>query len=262
MGKVIFVTISVSFPNRLKSGIVYPSPVKEAVLVATLIAKARGESRTVLTEVESKQLLSQAGIDVVATRLAVSKAEAVDAAKELGFPVVLKIASADITHKSDAGGVKLGLEDARAVEQAYDAIMQSARKSYPRAEIRGVAVQKMARPGVEVIIGMSKDEQFGPVIMFGLGGILVEVLKDVSFRLVPLAKRDAAEMVREIKGYPVLEGYRGQEAVKTVYLEKLLLKVSDFVEKNPEVKELDLNPIFAYSDGALAVDARVILEKT
>jgi acyl-CoA synthetase (NDP forming) len=120
-------------------------------------------------------------------------------------------------------------------------------------------VQKMARPGVEVIIGMSQDDQFGPVLMFGLGGILVEVLKDVSFRLVPLAKRDAAEMVREIKGYPLLEGYRGGEAVKISYLENLLLKVSDFVEKNPEVKELDLNPIFAYSDGALAVDARVIL---
>jgi acyl-CoA synthetase (NDP forming) len=228
----------------------------------TLIAKARNEGRTVLTEVEAKQLLSQAGIDVVETRLAASKEEAVSISRELGFPVALKIASPDIIHKSDAGGVRLGLEDAPAVEKAYDEILQSAQKSYPKAGISGVAVQKMARPGVEVIIGMSKDEQFGPVLMFGLGGILVEVLKDVSFRLVPLAKRDAAEMVREIKGYPLLEGYRGGEKVKTAYLENLLLKVSAFVEKNPEVKELDLNPIFAYSDGALAVDARVILEKT
>lgn len=231
-------------------------------MVATLIAKARGEGRTVLTEVESKQLLSQAGIDVVETRLAASKEEAVSLSRELGFPVALKIASVDIVHKSDTGGVKLGLDNARAVEQAYDAILKSAKQSYPKAKISGVVVQKMARPGVEVIIGMSKDEQFGPVLMFGLGGILVEVLKDVSFRLVPLARRDAAEMVREIKGYPLLEGYRGQEAVKISYLEKLLLKVSDFIEKNPEVKELDLNPIFAYSDGALAVDARVILGKT
>jgi len=118
----------------------------------------------------------------------------------------------------------------------------------------------MARPGVEVIIGMSQDVQFGPVLMFGLGGILVEVLKDVSFRIVPLAKRDAAEMIREIKGYPLLQGYRGQEAVDVSYLEELLLKVSDFVERNPEIKELDLNPIFAYSSGAVAVDARVVLE--
>jgi acyl-CoA synthetase (NDP forming) len=228
----------------------------------TLIAKARSEGRTVLTEVESKQLLSQAGIDVVETRLASSKDEAVSLSRELGFPVVLKIASPDILHKSDAGGVRLGLEDAAAVAKAYDEILQSARQKYPKAKIAGVAVQKMARPGVEVIVGMSQDEQFGPVLMFGLGGVLVEVLKDVSFRLVPLAKRDAAEMVREIKGYPLLEGYRGGEAVKISCLEDLLLKVSTFVEKNPEVKELDLNPLFAYRDGALAVDARVILEKT
>jgi acyl-CoA synthetase (NDP forming) len=227
-----------------------------------MIAKARDEGRTELTEVESKQLLSQAGINVVETRLAISKKKAVSLSGELGFPVVLKIASADIVHKSDAGGVKLGLANAQAVGQAYDEIMAAAKQKHPKAKILGVAVQKMARPGVEVIIGMSKDDQFGPVLMFGLGGILVEVLKDVSFRLVPLAKRDAAEMVREIKGYPLLEGYRGREAVKISYLENLLLKVSDFVEKNPEVRELDLNPIFAYSDGALAVDARVILEKT
>ena len=231
-------------------------------MAGQVIAKARGEGRTVLTEVEAKQLLKEAGIDVVETRLAASKGEAVSLSGELGFPVALKIASPDIVHKSDAGGVKLGLENAQAVGQAYDDIMAATKQKYPKAKILGVAVQKMARPGVEVIIGMSKDDQFGPVLMFGLGGILVEVLKDVSFRLVPLAKRDAAEMVREIKGYPLLEGYRGQEAVKISYLENLLLKVSDFVEKIPEVKELDLNPIFAYSDGALAVDARAILEKT
>jgi acyl-CoA synthetase (NDP forming) len=230
-------------------------------LAETVIAKARKEGRTVLTEVESKQLLKQADIDVVETRLATSEEEAVSISKELGFPVVLKIASPDIVHKSDAGGVRLGLENAQAVGQAYDDILAAAKKSHPKAKILGVAVQKMARPGVEVIIGMSQDDQFGPVLMFGLGGVLVEVLKDVSFRLVPLARRDAAEMIREIKGYPLLEGYRGGEKVKIAYLEKLLLKVSEFVEKNPEVKELDLNPIFAYSDGALAVDARVILEK-
>ncbi|MEJ2048156.1 MAG: acetate--CoA ligase family protein [Dehalococcoidia bacterium] len=230
-------------------------------MAETVIAKARKEGRTVLTEVESKQLLKQADIDVVETRLATSEEEAVSISKELGFPVVLKIASPDIVHKSDAGGVRLGLENAQAVGQAYDDILAAAKKSHPKAKILGVAVQKMARPGVEVIIGMSQDDQFGPVLMFGLGGVLVEVLKDVSFRLVPLARRDAAEMIREIKGYPLLEGYRGGEKVKIAYLEKLLLKVSEFVEKNPEVKELDLNPIFAYSDGALAVDARVILEK-
>jgi acyl-CoA synthetase (NDP forming) len=122
-------------------------------------------------------------------------------------------------------------------------------------------VQKMARPGVEVIIGMSKDAQFGPVLMFGLGGVLVEILKDVSFRIVPLTRRDAHEMVREIKGYPLLEGYRGQEPADVSYLEELLLKVSQFVEVTPEIKELDINPLYACRDGAVAVDARVILEE-
>ena len=226
-----------------------------------VIDKARSEGRTVLTEVESKEFLKAAGISIVDTRLAKSKEEAISISRKFGFPVVLKIASPDILHKSDAGGVRLGLKTASEVGKAYAQILQAVKQNFPEARIHGVAVQKMARPGVEVIIGMSKDAQFGPVLMFGLGGILVEVLKDVSFRIVPLSRRDAAEMLREIQGYPLLEGYRGGEAVAISYLEELLLKISDFVEKNPEVMELDLNPIFAYSDGAVAVDARVILEK-
>jgi len=225
-----------------------------------IIERARKEKRSLLTEVEAKELLRGAGISAVDTRLATSKEEAVSISQELGFPVVLKIASADVVHKSDAGGVKLGLETPEQVGGAYDDILGAIKKEYPGAKIQGVSVQKMARPGVEVIIGMSKDAQFGPVLMFGLGGILVEILKDVSFRIVPLVKRDAAEMIREIKGYPLLEGYRGQEPVDVSNLEELLLQVSDFVEKTPDIKELDLNPVFAYKDGAVAVDARVVLE--
>jgi len=227
-----------------------------------VIDRARSEGRSVLTEIEAKELLKQAGISVVDTRLATSKEEALSISQQLGLPVVLKIASPDVVHKSDAGGVKLDLGTVKQVGEAYDDILKAIKKQYPEAKIQGVSVQKMARPGVEVIIGMSKDAQFGPVIMFGLGGILVEVLKDVSFRIVPLERRDAREMIREIKGYPLLEGYRGQEVVDVSHLEELLLKVSDFVEQNPEVKELDLNPIFAYSDGAVAVDARVVLEES
>ena len=225
-----------------------------------VIEQAKREGRSLLTEIEAKELLKQAGIDVVDTRLATSKEEATSISQELGFPVALKIASADVVHKSDAGGVRLDLKTAKQVGKAYDDIMKAIKKEYPQAKIQGVSVQKMARPGVEVIIGMSQDAQFGPVLMFGLGGILVEILKDVSFRIVPLVKRDAREMIREIKGYPLLEGYRGSEPVDVENLEELLLKVSDFVEKNPDIKELDLNPIFAYKDGAVAVDARVVLE--
>ena len=225
-----------------------------------IIDRAKSEGRTLLTEVEAKDLLKQAGINVVDTRLASSREEAISISEELGFPVVLKIASSDVVHKSDAGGVELGLETAEQVGEAYDNIIAAIGKAFPDAKIQGVSVQKMARPGVEVIVGMSKDAQFGPVLMFGLGGILVEILKDVSFRIVPLVKRDAAEMIRDIKGYPLLEGYRGSEAVDVGNLENLILKVSDYVEKTPDIKELDLNPVFAYSDGAVAVDARVVLE--
>jgi acyl-CoA synthetase (NDP forming) len=224
-----------------------------------LIDKVRKEGRTILTEIEAKELLKQAGINVIETRLATSREEALSMSKKMGFPVALKITSPDVVHKSDAGGVKLNLETEEQAGQAYDDIIAAVKRQYPDAVIQGVSVQKMARPGVEVIIGVSKDAQFGPVIMFGLGGILVEILKDVSFRIVPLEKRDAREMIREIKGYPVLEGYRGQEPVDVENLEELVLKVSDFVDKHPGIEELDLNPVIAYGDGAVAVDARVIL---
>ena len=225
-----------------------------------ILSQARKQKRTQLTEIESKELLKEAGIPVVEAKLARTKKEAVSVSKEMGFPVVLKVMSPDVIHKSDSGGVELGLKNGTQVGVAYSEIVSSVKQHYPKAKIQGISVQKMARSGVEVIIGMTKDAQFGPVLMFGLGGILVEVLKDVSFRIVPLTKRDAREMIKEIKGYPLLEGYRGQEPADVSFLEDLLVKVSDFVDKNPEIKELDLNPFFAYKNGAVAVDARVILE--
>ena len=227
-----------------------------------IIEKARSEGRALLTEIESKELLRQVGISVIDTKLATSREKAISISRQLGFPVVLKIASPDIVHKSDAGGVKLGLKTSKQVGKAYDDILAAIGQRHSEAKVQGVSVQKMAHPGVEVIIGMSKDAQFGPVLMFGLGGILVEILKDVSFRIVPLTKRDARAMIREIKGYPLLEGYRGQEPVDVANLEELILKVSSFVEQYPEVKELDLNPVFAYSNGAVAADARIVLETT
>jgi acyl-CoA synthetase (NDP forming) len=153
------------------------------------------------------------------------------------------------------------LKSEEEVAKACDDIIRSVSQKVPNARIQGVAVQPMAKPGVEVIIGMSKDPQFGPVIVFGLGGIMVEVIKDVALRIAPLTPRDAREMIREIKGYKMLTGYRGQPPVDTATLEKWLVNLSQFVMANPEIKEIDLNPIFAYPDGAVAVDARVILEK-
>ena len=234
---------------------------RKDIIKERILKQSQQEHRTHLTEVESKELFREAGIPVIDTRVARTKKEAVSLSKEMGFPVALKIVSPDIVHKTDSGGVRLGLKNATRVGNAYREILQCIKKNHSGAKILGVSVQKMARPGIEVIIGMIKDAQFGPVLMFGLGGVLVEVLKDVSFRIVSLTRKDAQEMIREIRGYPLLEGYRGQEAVSISALEDIILRVSEFVEMNPEIKELDLNPIIAYKNGAIAVDARVILER-
>ena len=227
--------------------------------IAQVIESARSQGRTVLTEIESKQILAEAGIPVAVAQLAKSADDAAQLAEKAGFPAVLKIVSPEITHKSDIGGVKVGLASAAEVRQAFDDIIAAAKKAEPKARIDGVAVQKMAPAGTEVIVGMSKDPQFGPVLMFGLGGIFVEVLKDVAFRIVPLEPRDARQMVREIKGFPVLEGVRGQPAADLAAIEKLILKLSEFVEAHPEIEELDLNPVFAFADGCIAVDARIVI---
>ncbi len=224
-----------------------------------IIDRAKSEGRTILTEVESKQILAEAGIPVAHAQLAATREETVAAARQIGLPVAIKIVSPDITHKSDVGGVKLGLNSEEEVAAAFDEIVEAARRAQPKAAVLGVSVQKMARPGVEVIMGMTTDSQFGPVLMFGLGGVFVEVLKDVAFRIVPLEPRDARQMIRDIQGFAVLEGFRGQEPADLAALENMLMRLSAFVEEHPEIQELDLNPIFAYKDGALAVDARIVL---
>ncbi len=229
--------------------------------VAEVIQKARQDGRTLLTEVESKELLSESGIPVMDTQLARTRTEATRLAQEMGLPVVLKIVSPEVTHKSDVGGVKVGLDSLRQVRGAFDSIVSSTQEAVPSATIEGVSVQKMADPGVEIIIGANKDPQFGHVIMFGLGGVLVEMLRDVSLRLVPLTPRDAREMVREIKSLPLLQGYRQYPACSLESIEKALLDLSSFLEKHEEVRELDLNPIFCYANGLVAVDARVVLEE-
>jgi acyl-CoA synthetase (NDP forming) len=228
---------------------------------AGIVEAARRAGRTLLSEVESKQLLEEAGIPVVTTRLATSREEAVRIAEEIGLPAVLKVLSPDVTHKSDVGGVKVGLETADQVRSAYDSIMSSTSAAAPTASIEGVSVQSMAEPGVEVIVGATRDPQFGHVVMFGLGGVLVEMLRDVSMRLVPVEQRDARAMIREIKGLPLLQGYRQYPPCDLDSLEEVILGLSRFLEEHPEVRELDLNPILCYPKGLVAVDARVVLEE-
>jgi acetate---CoA ligase (ADP-forming) subunit beta len=230
------------------------------MILNDILKKARNEKRTILTEIEAKQILKEAGINCTDTQLAATRQEAVALSEKMGYPVVLKISSVDITHKSDAGGVKVNLKERASVEKAYDEIMASCKAKYPKADIEGIAVQGMAKSGIEIIIGMTKDPSFGPVLMFGLGGIFVEVLKDVAFRIVPLEKNDASEMINEIKGKKLLQGYRGQDPADIAILEDMLLKLSALVDKTEDIAEIDMNPVFAYKEGAVVVDARIILE--
>jgi len=226
----------------------------------SIFDQVKKEGRSILTEFESKRILKQVGVSVVETKLAKTQKEAVSLSQKMSFPVALKIVSPDVIHKSDSGGVKLSLNNVTEVKKAYDEILKKVKKQYPDAVIHGVSVQKMIQPGTEVIVGTSKDPQFGPVIMFGLGGIFVELLKDVSFRVIPVEQRDAQEMIKEIKGYPLLQGYRGKEPANISVLVEIILKISKLMEENPQIKELELNPIFAYRNKAVAVDARIILE--
>jgi acyl-CoA synthetase (NDP forming) len=214
----------------------------------------------VLNEIEAKALLAAAGVAVTHTELARTAAEAAAVAERLGCPVGLKIVSPDVVHKSDADGVRLGVPSPAAAAALFGEVMRTVRARQPAARLDGVSVQPMAPAGgVEVIVGVSVDAQFGHVIMCGLGGVLVEVLHDATFRLVPLERRDARQMLTELRGVALLRGVRGRPGVNLRAVEDLLLRVSDLVAQRPEVREIDLNPVLAYPDGVLVVDARALI---
>ncbi len=225
-------------------------------LFNNIVSRAENEGRTFLMENECKELLAREGIPTTSIAVAHSAVEAVEISNRIGYPIVLKVLSPEVIHKSDLGGVKVNLQDAEEVERAYTEII----KSFSDKKLVGVAVQNMAPQGLEAIIGVSRDPAFGPVLMFGLGGVFVEVLKDVSFRILPVKEADIDEMLQEIRGYNLLRGYRGT-AVDLAALKELLFKISNLVMKYPEIKELDLNPVFLYPQGNIIIDARIFLEK-
>ncbi|MBS7251750.1 MAG: acetate--CoA ligase family protein [Candidatus Freyarchaeota archaeon] len=229
--------------------------------VDQIIQKALSENRTLLLEPEAKEVVKAYGIPVTRYKVAKSLEEAVKYAEEIKYPVVMKIVSRDVVHKSDAGGVKVNLKNAEEVKKAYREIEENVKKAVGNYRFEGMIIQEFAPEGREVIVGMTKDPQFGPALMFGLGGIFVEVLKDVSFRVAPITRYDAEEMIREIKGFPILQGVRGQKPVDMEAIINILLNVSKLVMEHPEIEELDLNPIIAYPDGVKTVDARIILSK-
>lgn len=219
-----------------------------------IIGHSRQEGRTYLMEHESKAVLESIGISTSGFAVAKSEDEAARIFRSIGTPVALKVLSPEVVHKSDKGGVRLNLKSDDEVREAYREIATA----FSDKKVTGISVQRMAEPGIEAIIGVAEDSTFGPVLMFGLGGVFVEVLKDVSFRSIPISEPDAQDMIEEIKGYAMLKGYRGHSADITA-LKQLLLKISDFVVKNPEISEMDLNPVFLYPDGCTVVDARIIL---
>lgn len=220
-----------------------------------LIERALREKRN-LTEPEAKELLREYKHSVPEFRFCTSAPEAAKAAELLQFPVVMKVVSPDILHKTDTGGVKIGLNSKEEINTAFEEIKKAA-QNY--GTFSGVILYHLQEQGTEVIVGALYDNQFEHAIMFGLGGIFVEVLKDVSFRLIPITKEDAREMVEEIKAYPLLQGVRGQKPRDVNALVDALLKVSRMVEENPSIRELDLNPIFVYEKGLTVIDARVIV---
>ena len=225
-----------------------------------ILNQAQKENRKYLLEPEAKIVCAGYGIPVTRFKVAHTPDEADKFADQIGYPVALKIVSPDVLHKWDVGGVLLGLKSPTEVKDAYQKILDNVKRHKPDATIVGVIVQEMVTPSTEVIVGSTKDPQFGPALMFGLGGIFVEILKDVAFRIAPITEDDAREMITEVKGYPILKGYRGQPPADIDAIVKILLNTSKLVMDHEEIKELDLNPVMVYEKGAKAVDARIILE--
>lgn len=229
--------------------------------VGQVLRAVRAQSRVNLVEVEAREVLAAYGFRVPAARLVRSAEEAAQAAEGIGYPVVMKISSPDILHKSDIGGVRVGIATTEQVADTFDLIMLRAQRYMPDAKLNGVLVQEMVRGGKEVILGMSRDPQFGPLIMFGLGGIYVEVLKDVAFRVAPLDRRSAQQMLQEIRGSALLGGARGERPADTEAITEALLRLSQLVLDFPEILELDINPLAALEPGrgVVAIDSRITI---
>ncbi len=226
--------------------------------------KVRGQGRLSIGDSEARQILTAYGLKIPASELAADPDEAVEIANEIGYPVVLKIASPDILHKTDVGGVKVGLESAEQVRDAFELMFYRAQRYLPQAHLWGCLVQEMVPPGgLEVLIGMNRDPQFGPLVTFGLGGIYVETLKDVTFRIAPFSVQSAEKMLSEIRAHAILDGVRGEPPVDKAAIIDVLLRIAQLVQDFPEIVELDINPLMVYpkSQGAIAIDMRLVLSK-
>ena len=230
--------------------------------VRKVLDRVKSEGRSSLTAPEGKAVCDAYGIPVPKEGVATSAADAAKMASDMGFPVVAKIVSPEILHKTEAGGVLVGLKSADEVQKGYETIVANAKKYDAKARIQGVQIQQMIKGGQEVIVGAVSDPSFGKLVAFGLGGILVEVLKDATFRLAPATKEDALSMLDSIQAADMLKGVRGSDPVSRDALAGVIEKVSQLVSDFPEISEMDLNPVFASKDGAIAADVRIVVDFT
>ncbi|MCG3220111.1 MAG: acetate--CoA ligase family protein [Candidatus Heimdallarchaeota archaeon] len=226
--------------------------------ISLLLKQIKDLNRETLTYEESRKIMKLAEIPLNQMYIARDVREGIEKANKIGYPIVMKIISEDVIHKSDSGGVKVAINSDDDLKIAYDEMIESVKKYYPDAKIEGVSIEEMVK-GVELLIGINTDLQFGKMIAFGIGGVFVEVYKDVSFRLIPVTKQDIEEMIDEIEGKTILDGYRGMPEVNKEELILLILKISKLIEENPSIKEMDLNPVVGTEDGLKAIDARIIL---
>jgi acetyl-CoA synthetase (ADP-forming) len=221
---------------------------------------AREENRGFLLENEAAEVCLGYQLPLPEAGVASNKEEAISIAEKLGYPVVMKVVSPQVIHKSDVGGVRVGIQARKQLVEAYDAIVKSVKRHSPDAQIKGQVIAKMAGEGVETIVGLKRDQVFGPVVMFGIGGIFVEVYEDVSFRLCPVGEKEAEDMLSEVKGHKLLGGFRGKPKADMDALKKVILAVCALGTENPEVGSVDLNPVLVNGDGAWALDTRIVLQ--
>ncbi len=257
-------SISTMYDHFLRRQIQRPEPEKierDLDAARAVVDKAKAKNQMEIVEFEAQTVLAAYGLPTPRTRLARSSDQAAAAAREIGFPVVMKIASPHISHKSDVGGVKVGMDSEEAVRATFADITTRAQRMRPEAYIVGCLIQEMAPKGCkEIIIGFKRDEQFGPLLMFGLGGIYVEILKDIAFRLAPMTRRDAMEMMREVQSYMLLKGVRGEEPVNFEALADILLSMSQLSLDLPEVVEAEFNPVLVNHERAIVADVRMTLK--
>jgi acyl-CoA synthetase (NDP forming) len=227
--------------------------------IEKLLKSVKNNDRIILTYEESRKIMNLAGIPLNKMEIAKDLDDCLIKAKNIGYPIVLKVISQDVLHKSDSGGVKVGIKSDEDLKKDYKTMLNKVKEFYPNAKIDGFSIEEMIE-GVELLVGTNTDSQFGKMIALGIGGIFVEVYKDVSFRLIPVTEDDVEDMINEIKGRKMLEGYRGKPKVNKEELKSLVLQISELVESNPIIKEMDLNPVVATNEGLKIIDARIILE--